>query len=557
MTKYVIVTGGVVSSLGKGVAAASLGMLLKRQGFSVTLLKLDPYINVDPGTMNPFQHGEVFVTDDGAETDLDLGHYERFLDQAFSRDNNATAGQIYHRVISKERRGDFLGGTVQVIPHITNEIKDRIRRLSDEDQCDVVIVEIGGTVGDIESLPFLEAVRQLRLDVGSENAVFVHVTLVPFIRAADEMKTKPTQHSVRDLRQIGVQPDVLLCRSEMPIPEAVREKIALFCNVDPKAVIEAVDVPTIYEIPRRFHASPLMEIIGGKLGLEAPMPDISEWNAFLDRMKECRERVEIAVCGKYVELQDAYKSIHEALGHAAVHHGRKLAVRWVDSEELENGSAEDGLRGVDGVLVPGGFGSRGIEGKVAAVQYAREHGVPYFGICLGMQVAAAEIGRNVVGLTGATSTEFDPDTPHPVIDLLPEQKGVVDMGATMRLGACECELAPGTLAAEAYGTRTVSERHRHRFEFNKNYESQFEKAGVVFSGRWSDKGLVEIMELPGHPWFVGCQFHPEFLSRPERPHPLFSGFVGACAEHASSVDGAAAEETPTDSVPESAVGESV
>jgi CTP synthase len=548
MTKYVIVTGGVVSALGKGVAAASLGRLFKCQGFSVTLLKLDPYINVDPGTMNPFQHGEVFVTDDGAETDLDLGHYERFLDQSFSSDNNVTAGQIYHRVISMERRGDYLGGTVQVIPHITDEIKDRIRKLSDGDRRDVVIVEVGGTVGDIESLPFLEAVRQLRLDVGSENLLFIHVTLLPHIATAGELKTKPTQHSVRELRQIGIQPDVILCRTDREIPKGIREKIALYCSVETEAVIAAPDVSSIYEVPQNLYHAGLPAIAGKKLGLEDRPLDFSEWESFLERARKARKPVRIAVCGKYVDLQDAYKSIHESLLLAGVEHGVRTRVEWVDAEALKPASLEKILGSAHGVLVPGGFGSRGIEGKIAAVRFARERRVPFLGICLGMQVAAIEIGRHVVGLDGAGSAEFAPDVTHPVIDLLPEQKLVVDKGATMRRGAYECALLPGTFASSVYGTSTVFERHRHRFEFNKRYEKQFEDAGVVFSGRWPEKGLVEIMELPDHPWFVGCQFHPEFRSRPGRSHPLFHGFVGAAlkkaddpAEDASWADATASQ----------------
>ncbi|MEZ5065496.1 MAG: CTP synthase [bacterium] len=536
MTKYVIVTGGVVSSLGKGVAAASLGRLLKCQGFEVTLLKLDPYINVDPGTMNPFQHGEVFVTDDGAETDLDLGHYERFLDQPFSRDNNVTSGQIYHHVISMERRGDYLGGTVQVIPHITDEIKDRIRKLSDGDRRDVVIVEIGGTVGDIESLPFLEAVRQLRLDVGPENLFFLHVTLLPWIAAAGELKTKPTQHSVRDLRQIGIQPDALLCRTDRPLPDGIQEKIALYCNVEPGAVIPAPDVSSIYEVPRNLKGAGLHQVVARRLGLpERPM-DFSAWERFLDRQAEATRTVRIAICGKYVALEDAYKSVSESLLIAGVEHGVRVDIRWVDSESLTADVVERALGDVDGILVPGGFGSRGIEGKIAAVRYARENRVPYFGICLGLQVAAMEIARNVAKLPHAGSSEFDPDCADPVIDLLPEQKRIVDKGATMRLGAYECELAPGTRAADAYGVSRVLERHRHRYEFNKTYEPAFERAGVKFSGRWPEKGLVEILELADHPWFVGCQFHPEFRSRPGRPHPLFAGFVGAAVRYADADD---------------------
>jgi len=541
VTKYVIVTGGVVSSLGKGVAGASLGRLLKCQGFSVDLLKLDPYINVDPGTMNPFQHGEVFVTEDGAETDLDLGHYERFVDQSFGRDNNVTAGQIYHRVIQMERRGEFLGGTVQVIPHITDEIKDRIRKLSREGKRDVVIVEVGGTVGDIESLPFLEAVRQLRLDVGPENLLFLHVTLLPFIAAADELKTKPTQHSVRDLRQIGIQPDVLLCRTDRPVPEAIKEKIALYCSVEPDAVIPAPDVSSIYEVPRNFARAGLHRTVARKLRLPDRPLDFAEWEAFLQRAEEVHSRVRIAVCGKYVDLKDAYKSIGESLFLAGVEHGSKVDVAWIDSETLTADTIDRTLGAYDGILVPGGFGSRGIEGKIRAVRYARENRVPYLGICLGLQVAAVEIARDVVGLAEAGSAEFDPDVPDPVIDLLPEQKRIVDKGATMRLGAYECALLPGSRAAELYGESPVFERHRHRYEFSKKYEKVFEEAGVVFSGRWPEKGLVEILELPEHPWFVSCQFHPEFRSRPGKPHPLFAGFVKAALHYSAGADGEESE----------------
>jgi CTP synthase len=540
----VIVTGGVVSSLGKGVAAASLGRLLKCQGFSVDLLKLDPYINVDPGTMNPFQHGEVFVTDDGAETDLDLGHYERFVDQPFGRDNNVTAGQIYHRVIQMERRGEFLGGTVQVIPHITDEIKDRITKLSREGRRDVVIVEVGGTVGDIESLPFLEAVRQLRLDVGPSNLVFLHVTLLPFIVSADELKTKPTQHSVRDLRQIGIQPDVLLCRTDRPIPDSIRDKLALYSSVERDAVIAAPDVSSIYEVPRNFAAAGLHRIVARKLGLPERELDFSLWEGFLARAEAACKPVRIGICGKYVDLKDAYKSIGESLFLAGVEHGAAVDIRWIDAETLTRDTVDDALGSFDGVLVPGGFGSRGIAGKIEAVRFAREKRVPYLGICLGLQVAAIEIARNVLGLPGAGSSEFGVDVADPVIDLLPEQKRIVDKGATMRLGAYECELLPGTRARECYGVERVFERHRHRYEFSKKYEPAFEQRGVVFSGRWPEKGLVEILELPAHPWFVSCQFHPEFRSRPGAPHPLFAGFVKAALRFADGDESDAEEPAP-------------
>jgi CTP synthase len=546
----VIVTGGVVSSLGKGVAAASLGRLLKCQGFSVDLLKLDPYINVDPGTMNPFQHGEVFVTDDGAETDLDLGHYERFIDQSFSQDNNVTAGQIYHRVIQRERRGEFLGGTVQVIPHITDEIKDRIRNLSRDGKRDVVLVEVGGTVGDIESLPFLEAVRQLRLDVGPQNLLFLHVTLLPYIAAADELKTKPTQHSVRDLRQIGIQPDVLLCRTDRDVPDGIKQKIALYCSVEPEAVIPAPDVSSIYEVPRNFAEAGLHKIVAKKLGLEDRPLDFAEWGGFLQRVEAARRPVRIAICGKYVDLKDAYKSVGESLFLAGVEHGARVDIEWVDSEALTSEVSDRILSRFDGILVPGGFGSRGVEGKVRAVRFARERRIPYLGICLGLQVAAIEIARNVVGLDGAGSAEFDAETEHAVIDLLPEQKQVVDKGATMRLGAYECTLLPGSKARAEYGEAATFERHRHRYEFNKKYEKSFEEAGVLFSGRWPEKGLVEIMELPDHPWFVSCQFHPEFRSRPGKPHPLFAGFVRAALDYAAGEEGEAGTEENDDSAEE-------
>jgi CTP synthase len=525
MAKYVFVTGGVVSSLGKGIAAASLGHLLKARGLGITLLKLDPYLNVDPGTMSPFQHGEVFVTDDGAETDLDLGHYERFVDISLGHDNNATAGLIYDAVISRERRGGYLGGTVQVIPHVTDEIKGRILRLGDRPGVDVCIVEIGGTVGDIESLPFLESIRQIRLDRGFENSLFIHVTLVPFIRAAGETKTKPTQHSVRELREIGIQPDVLLCRTEYPLAHGIREKIALFCNVEVGNVIEAGDVQSIYDVPLRFHEEGLDQRVCDRLGLRAPPGDMSQWRAMVEGLLTNDRPVRIGICGKYVNLQDAYKSIHEALVHAGHHNDRRVEMLWIDSEFLTRENVRAHLADLDGILVPGGFGDRGVGGKLEAVRYAREGGVPFLGICLGMQCAAIEFGRNVLGLEGANSSEFEAECPHPVIDLMASQRDVVDRGGTMRLGAFECVLKPGTRAAAAFGEPRVFERHRHRYEFNPAYREAFEKAGMIVSGASPDGQLAEIMEIPSHPWFVGCQFHPEFKSRPMRAHPLFREFV--------------------------------
>ncbi len=524
-TKYVFVTGGVVSSLGKGLAAASIGCLLEARGFRVTLQKMDPYINVDAGTMSPYQHGEVFVTDDGGETDLDLGHYERFTRARMTRDHNVTTGKVYHAVISRERRGDYLGRTVQVIPHITDEIKAAIRRVSHG--VDVQIVEIGGTVGDIEGLPFLEAVRQFKKDVGRENVLYIHLTLVPFIRASGELKTKATQHSVKELRAIGIQPDILLCRTDRFLPAAIKSKIALFCDVDEEAVITAKDVETIYEVPLVFHQEGLDDIIVKLLGLPAGPIDLTTWERIVHKIKEPARRVRIAVVGKYVELRDSYKSLVEALIHAGIANDARVEIGWIDAEELVRDGAQAHLGAVDGILVPGGFGDRGIPGKIEAVRYAREHGVPFFGICLGLQCAVIEFARHVTGLAGANSAEFDPGTPHPVIDLLPEQREVADMGGTMRLGLYPIALAEDSLAAGVYGATEIEERHRHRYEVSNEYRKLLEKNGFRVSGVWPEKQLVEIVELPDHPWFVAGQFHPEFRSRPWAPHPLFAGFVGA------------------------------
>jgi CTP synthase len=527
--KYIFVTGGVVSSLGKGIAAASLGRLLVERGLRVSMLKFDPYINVDPGTMSPFQHGEVFVTDDGAETDLDLGHYERFIDRALSQSNNVTTGRIYLNVINKERRGEFLGSTVQVIPHITDEIKAAIRRLSPEN--DVVIVEVGGTVGDIESLPFLEAIRQFRHDVGRENAIFVHLTLLPFIAAAGELKTKPTQHSVRELMQIGIQPDVLIVRTDRPISDDIKRKIALFCNVEFGAVIESPDVRTIYEIPLRFHEQGFDDKVLQKLGLERPSPALVNWRELVQRVLVPHERVRIAVVGKYTDYADSYKSVQEALIHGGIANDLGVDIQWMASDDFSSlERAEQILGKVDGLLVPGGFGVRGVEGMVQAIRYARESGLPFFGICLGMQTAIIEFARHAVGLDDSHSSEFAPECDNPVISLMESQQHVTDMGGTMRLGAYPCRLARGSRAAEIYGQNEVSERHRHRYEVSNAYRERFVQHGMKLSGLSPDGQLVEIVELPSHPWFIGCQFHPELQSRPTRPHPLFAGFVAAAAK---------------------------
>jgi CTP synthase len=530
--KYVFVTGGVVSALGKGIVAASLGRLLKARGLRVQLQKFDPYLNVDPGTMSPFQHGEVFVTEDGAETDLDIGHYERFVDENSSRNSSHSAGAVWQTVLRKERRGEFLGATVQVIPHITNEIKARIRRAAETSPTDVVISEIGGTVGDIESLPFLEAMRQFRREVGPENVMYIHVTLVPFIEAAGELKTKPTQHSVNELRRIGIHPDVVVCRSHEELSRDIRDKIALFADVDPGAVIACPDVRDVYLVPSVLKEEGLDRLVCEKLGLGGGEAELGEWEELTRRIDERRELVEIALVGKYVKLQDAYLSVHEALKHAGLHSGCAVRVRWVDAENMSYDETAELLDTADGVLVPGGFGSRGWEGKILACRVARERRIPYLGLCLGMHVAVSEFARHVVGLDGANSTEMDPETPHAVIDLLPEQKGVEDLGGTMRLGAQAVEVAEGTRARELYGEAVIFERHRHRYEVNNLYREQLIDAGLVVSGTFEEGRLVEIVELPDHPWFVASQFHPEFKSRPTRPAPLFRGFVGAALDRA-------------------------
>jgi len=527
MAKHIFVTGGVVSGLGKGITAASIGQLLKARGLKVANQKFDPYINVDPGTMSPYQHGEVFVTEDGAETDLDLGHYERFIDEFVQRDSNVTTGGIYNAVITKERRGDYLGGTVQVIPHITNEIKSRVHRLAQNTGVDVLITEVGGTVGDIESLPFLEAIRQFRKDIGRENVLYVHVTLVPVIGVVGEPKTKPTQHSVAELREIGIQPDIIVARSAEPLSQGIREKIALFCDVDPEAVISARDADDVYRVPLLMHEEGLDDLVVRMLGVECGPPDLSEWRGLVRRIDACTRPVTIALVGKYVQLHEAYLSVWEALKHSAIHHGRRLDLRWVDAEELTAATVADRLGAADGVIVPGGFGQRGIEGKIEAIRYCREERVPFLGVCLGMQCAVIEFARNVCGMTGANSSEFDPGTPFPVIDLLPEQKTVADMGGTMRLGASQVRLVPGTRAHAAYGSEGAWERHRHRYEVNNDLRGQLERAGLVVSGTTPDGRLVEVCELADHPWFVASQFHPEFKSRPTRPAPLFRDFVGA------------------------------
>jgi CTP synthase len=527
-TKYVFVTGGVVSALGKGIVAASLGRLLKARGLRVQAQKFDPYLNIDPGTMSPFQHGEVFVTEDGAETDLDIGHYERFIDENLSRNASHTAGAIWNAVLRKERKGEYLGATVQVIPHITNEIKHRIRRAAEASPADVVISEIGGTVGDIESLPFLEAIRQFRREAGQENVLYLHVTLVPFIEAAGELKTKPTQHSVNELRRIGIHPDVVVARSGEALSADIREKIALFADVDAGAVIASPDVPDVYLVPRVLQEEGLDELVVEKLGIGGPArADLGEWADLTDRIGRLEGEVEIALVGKYVKLKDAYLSVHEALKHAGLHHGTRVNVRWVDAEGMSLEEARAELESVDGVLVPGGFGSRGWEGKILACRVARERGIPYLGICLGMHVAVSEFARHVLGLEGANSTEMDPETPYPVIDLLPEQKEIEDLGGTMRLGAQAVEVVEGTRAREAYDEAVVHERHRHRYEVNNHYRPRLVEAGLVVSGTFQEGRLVEIVELPDHPWFVASQFHPEFKSRPTRPTPLFRDFVGA------------------------------
>ena len=535
-TKYIFVTGGVVSSLGKGITAASLGRLLKSRGYRVTIQKFDPYINIDPGTMSPYQHGEVFVTDDGAETDLDLGHYERFIDINLSKNSNTTTGKIYQSVINKERRGDYLGGTVQVIPHITNEIKERVFRVGQQDNADFVITEIGGTVGDIESLPFLEAIRQVKKDVGKNDVLYIHVTLVPYISAAGELKTKPTQHSVKELRSIGISPDIIVCRSEKPISKEMREKMAMFCDVDPDAVIQNLTARSIYEVPMLMEEQGLDTIVLRKLAMEDKPKDMQGWHDMVARiLKKYDKKVTIAVVGKYVALQDAYISITESLRHAAVANEAELDIHWVNAEEIEADDTDmtKVMAGVDGILVPGGFGNRGIEGKIKAIQYAREHKIPFFGICLGMQCAVIEFARHVCGMADANSSEFNPNSTHPVIDLMPEQIDVEDLGGTMRLGLYPCKVYPDTLTSKAYNAELIYERHRHRYEFNNAFREEIVGKGLVLGGTLPNGRLVEIVELPEseHPWFLGAQFHPEFKSRPTNPHPLFREFVGAAVKH--------------------------
>jgi CTP synthase len=526
MAKYIFVTGGVVSSVGKGIVAASIGKLLKSYQISVTAQKLDPYLNVDPGTMSPFQHGEVFVTEDGAETDLDLGHYERFMDTNLTSASSVTTGQIYSAVIAKERRGDFLGGTIQVVPHVTTEIKKRIRQVAELSQAEVVMVEVGGTVGDIEGQPFLEAIRQMRNDVGKDNVLYIHVTLLPWIASTGELKTKPTQHSVKELRSIGIQPDVIACRSDYPVTDEIKDKIALFCDVEKRAVVPLPTMPTIYEVPLVLDEAGLGEIIIDRLQLPAVKQDLSEWRGLVERMKKPKEPMSIALVGKYVKLQDAYLSVKEALRHAALYHDRDVEIIWIESEELEEDGGEALLRAANGIVVPGGFGYRGIEGKVKAAKYARENSVPYLGLCLGMHIMVIEFARHVLKSNKPNSKEFDDQTPYPVIDLLPEQAGLVEKGGTMRLGLYSCQLVPNTHAAAAYNAPLVQERHRHRFEFNNDFREVLTKAGLIPSGLSPDGKLVEISELTNHPWMLGTQFHPEFASRPNRPHPLFRDFIG-------------------------------
>jgi CTP synthase len=549
VTSYIFVTGGVVSSLGKGITAASLGRLLKGRGLRVVNQKLDPYINVDPGTMNPFQHGEVFVTDDGGETDLDLGHYERFTGVNLRKDASVSAGAVYSSVIAKERRGDYLGATVQVIPHITNEIKSRIRRMGERDDVDVVISEIGGTVGDIEGLPFLEAIRQFGNDVGRENVCFIHVTLVPYISSSEELKSKPTQHSVAELRSRGIHPDVIVVRSDRPIDESVRRKISLFCDVAAANVVNATDADDIYEVPLHMRDAGLDDVVCGRLGLETPPADIGDWEAMVERLRSATESVTVGVVGKYVDLPDAYLSVVEALKHGALANDVRLDLRWIPSEDLTGLLADGLLDGLDGMVVPGGFGIRGFEGKIEAIRHARERGIPYLGLCLGLHAATIEFARNVAGLAGANSTEMDPTTPHPVIALMEEQEKVEDMGGTMRLGLYPCRLVEGSVARGLYGTEVVYERHRHRWEVNNHYRGRLEEAGLVFGGMSPDDRLVEMIELPDHPFFVASQFHPELKSRPDAPHPLFVGLMAAAAERARREHPEPAEATTTVDTP--------
>jgi CTP synthase len=535
MAKYIFVTGGVVSSVGKGIAVASIGRILKSRDVTVSVQKLDPYLNVDPGTMSPYQHGEVFVTTDGAETDLDLGHYERFIDVNLTAASNVTSGQIYSSVIAGERHGDYLGGTIQVIPHVTNEIKRRIREVAQISNAQVVIVEVGGTVGDIEGQPFLEAIRQLRNEVGRDNVLYIHVTYLPYIATTKELKTKPTQHSVNELRRIGIQPDVILCRSDYPISQGLRDKLSLFCDVEKEAVIPMVTAETIYEVPLIMEEYGMSNFIISKLRLNATRADLTDWRRMVERMKKPRENLNIALVGKYVELEDAYYSVRESLCHAALYNDRNINIHWIQSEDIEKGISQHAFSSMHGIIIPGGFGNRGIEGMITAASYARQNNIPYLGLCLGMQVMVIEFGRYALGNKRANSTEFDSGTPCPVIDLLPEQRSVDSKGGTMRLGSYPCNLVPGTRAAKSYSESVVYERHRHRYEFNNDYRDVFEKKGVVFSGLSPDSRLVEITEVKDHPWMVACQFHPEFRSRPDRPHPLFMSFVNAAKD--TLVDG--------------------
>ena len=531
MTKYIFVTGGVVSSLGKGIVAASVGRVLKNRGLKITLQKFDPYLNVDPGTMSPYQHGEVFVTEDGAETDLDLGHYERFIDVNLGQYSNVTAGRVYSSIIEKERRGDYLGGTVQVIPHVTNEIKSRVLLAGESSDADVVITEIGGTTGDIESLPFLEAIRQIRSDLGRENVCFIHCTLLPYIKAAGEMKTKPTQQSVKELRGLGIQPDIIVVRNELALNDELRAKISLFCDIPKQNVIESRDVSNLYQLPVNLKAQKIDDIVLKHFGLTAPEADMTAWLSLVDRVDNLKENVRIALVGKYVELHDAYISVVESLKHAGYKHNAKVKIDWIQSEDITEENVHEYLKDADGILVPGGFGDRGVEGKITTIKYARENNVPFFGICLGMQLAAVEFARNVCGLTGAHSSELDPNTPYPIINLLADQENVVEMGGTLRLGSYPCTLAEGSVAHKEYGEINITERHRHRYEFNNFYRDRLTDKGMVLSGVSPDGKLVEIVEIPEHPWFVAGQFHPEFKSRPEKAHPLFAGFIKASLEN--------------------------
>ena len=528
MTKYIFVTGGVVSSIGKGIVAASLGRLLKNRGLKVAIQKFDPYINVDPGTMSPYQHGEVFVTDDGTETDLDLGHYERFIDINLNQYSNVTTGKVYSEVLKKERRGDYLGATVQVIPHITNEIKDKIRRAGELTDADIVITEVGGTVGDIESLPFLEALRQMKADMGANNVLYIHTTLIPYLKAAGELKTKPTQHSVKELRSLGIQPNILVVRTEEELPSGIKDKLALFCDVKPNAVIESRDVETLYTIPLNLQAQGMDDLVLDHFGIQCPEADMTDWRALENKVLNLKGKVKVGLVGKYVSLPDAYLSIVEALKHAGYAHDTEIDIRWIDAEEVDDQNVADYLADVDGVLVPGGFGSRGLIGKIAAIRYAREHKLPFFGICLGMQLACIEFARNVVGIHDADTGEENPACPHKIIDLLPDQEAEGDLGGTLRLGLYPCRLVEGTLAHQLYGQEVVQERHRHRYEFNNAYRERLAAAGLTFSGLSPDGRLVEIVEIKDHPFFIAAQFHPEFISRPNRPQAIFDGFVAAC-----------------------------